>query len=151
MHLFDQFAENFVHLWNHTLAGAYKPLYAAQKFLVMVLWDYVSYSSTFLHLHHVWIIAILFSKCIALLSTNTKACQGVVRDSQPYIHITISSCSLASHTLRREEGSGHAATIELSHGRNLMWPIRSTLFVNRIRRHGIQLCHVFSGSQHFIT
>ena len=34
--------------------------------------------------------------------------------SQSYIHITISSCSLASHTLRREEGSCHAATIELS-------------------------------------
>ena len=99
MYLLVQFAENFVHLWSSWLWSC-EIMYHALP--------------TFLHLHHVWIIAILFSKCIALLSTNTKACQGVVRDSQPYIHITISSCSLASHTLRREEGSCHAATIELS-------------------------------------
>ena len=47
MYLLDQFAENFVHLWHHALAGAYKPLHGAQKFLVMVLWDYVPCSSYF--------------------------------------------------------------------------------------------------------
>ena len=29
MYLLGQFAENCVHLWNHALAGAYKPLYGA--------------------------------------------------------------------------------------------------------------------------
>ena len=29
------------------------------------------------------------------------------------------------------------------HGRNLMWPIRSALFVDRIHCHGVQLHHVF--------
>ena len=114
MYLLDQFAENFVHLWNHALVGAYINHFTVFR---SSLWSCeIMYHTlpTFLHLYHVWIVAIPFSKCIALLSTNTKACQGVVRDSQPYIHITISSCSLASHTLRREEGSCHAATIELS-------------------------------------
>ena len=31
-----------------------------------------------------------------------------------------------------------------------MWPIRSTLFVDHICCHGVQICHMFSGSQHFI-
>ena len=63
--------------------------------------------------------------------------------------------SLTSHTLnsQREEGSGHAATISsCCHDRNLMWPIRSTLFVDCIHCHGVQLRHnMFSGCQHLIT
>ena len=38
------------------------------------------------------------------------------------------------------------------HGRNLMWPIRSALFILHIRCHGEQLCHnLFSGCQHLIN
>ena len=38
------------------------------------------------------------------------------------------------------------------HSRNLKWPIRSVLFVDCIRSHGVQLRHkVFSGCQHLIT
>ena len=32
----------------------------------------------------------------------------------------LGQCSLASHTLRKEEGSGHTATIKWCHGRNLL-------------------------------
>ncbi len=81
MYLLDQFAESFVHLWNHALAGAYNHFTVLRS---SSLWSCeIMYHTlpTFLNLYHVWIIAIPFSKCIALLSTNTKACQGVVRDS----------------------------------------------------------------------
>ena len=87
----------------------------------------------------------------SLLSTNTKACQGVVRDSQPYIHITISSCSLGSHTLRREERSCHAATIELSSRQKLDVTNQIRAFVDHICCHEVQLCHVFSGSYYLTT
>ena len=62
--------------------------------------------------------------------------------------------SLASHTLRRERKS--LVTLQPSscpHGRDLMWPIRSALFVHvdRIRCHGVQLHHnVFIGCQHLL-
>ena len=75
MYLLDQFAENFVHLWNHALAGHFTVLRSSSLSSCEIMYHALP---TFLHLHHVWIIAILFSKCIALLSTNTKACQGVV-------------------------------------------------------------------------
>ena len=57
--------------------------------------------------------------------------------------------SLTSHTLHREEGSGHTATIELS-------PWQKLAATNEIRtlcklHHGVQFCHnVFSGCQHII-
>ena len=59
--------------------------------------------------------------------------------------------NLASHTLRRERKA--LVTLQPSscrHDRHLMWPIRSTLFVDRIRCHGVQLRHVFSECQHLI-
>ena len=37
LYMLEQSAENFVHLSNHALAGAYEPLYGAQKFLVKML------------------------------------------------------------------------------------------------------------------
>ena len=37
------------------------------------------------------------------------------------------------------------------HGRNLLWPIKSALFIDCICCHGVQLHHVFSGCQHLIT
>jgi len=71
------------------------PLHGAQKFLVMVLWDYVLCSSYFSAswpcLNSSYSIQQVY---IAPLSTNAKACQGV-RDSQPCIHVTISSRFLA--------------------------------------------------------
>jgi len=37
------------------------------------------------------------------------------------------------------------------HGRNLMWPIRSVLFIAHICHHGVQLCHnLLSGRQRLI-
>jgi len=81
MYLLDQCAENFVHLWNHALAGLiyhFTVLRGSSWWSCEIMYHALP---TFLHLHHIWIIAILFSKYIALLSTNTKACQGVARDS----------------------------------------------------------------------
>ena len=51
--------------------------------------------------------------------------------------------SLASHTLRREEGSGHTATIELSPQQKL--DVTNQIHtVDRIRCHGVQSCRVLS-------
>ena len=49
-------------------------------------------------------------------------------------NLCIALSSLASHTLRREEGSGHAATIELSTRQKLVITNQTALFVDRIRR-----------------
>ena len=61
--------------------------------------------------------------------------------------------SLASHTLRRErKGLVTLQPSSCPHNKILLWPIRSMLFVDRIRCHGVQLYHnVFSGCQHLIT
>ena len=61
--------------------------------------------------------------------------------------------SLASHTLRRErKGLVMLQPSSCPHSRNLMWPIRSVLFVAHIRCCGVQLRHnVFSRCQYLIT
>ena len=59
------------------------------------------------------------------------------------------SC-LTSHTLHREEGSGHAATIKFVPWQKLD-VTRPTLFVGRIRCHGVQLCRVKQTSASFLT
>ena len=64
--------------------------------------------------------------------------------------------SVASHTLHRERKVLVALQpFSCPYGRNLMWPIRSPLFVVTFvvnACHGVQLCHkMFSGCQHLIT
>ena len=61
--------------------------------------------------------------------------------------------SLASHTLRRErKGLVTLQPSSCPHDKILLWPIRSVLFVDHIRCHGVQLRHnVFSGCQYLIT
>ena len=71
------------------------------------------------------------------------------RQVTPRAPVAMRHTSLASHTLRRERKG--LVTLQPSR-QDLRWPIRSALFVDRIRCHGVQLRHnVFSGCQHLIT
>ena len=49
------------------------------------------------------------------------------------------------------EGLVTLQLLSCCHGRNLMWLIRTALFVDRIHCHGVQLHHVFTRCQHLIT
>ena len=86
---------------------------------------------TFLHLHHVWTIAILFSKCIALLFPNKKACQGVVTRNHTFTSPSQTVVSQAT-PFAQKKGLVMLQPSSCPHGRNLMWPIWSALFVDRI-------------------
>ena len=53
--------------------------------------------------------------------------------------------SFASHTLHREEGTGHVATIELLPQQKLDVTDQIALFIDHIRCHGVVVCrNVFS-------
>jgi len=78
-------------------------------------------------------------------SYNRVIASGITWSSVPL--------SLTSHTLRRErKGLVTLQPSSCPHDKILLWPIRSALFIDRIRCHGVQLCHnMFSGCQHLIT
>ena len=74
----------------------------------------------------------------ALTTNNNQGMKVTVTSKQEHNDTKV-GCSLASHTLRREEGSGHATTIELSPRQKLDVTFSSTLFVDRICCHGVAI------------